>query len=80
VGKGGILLFANVIGPCRQKQSVSELYIFGQNLLLISRSTSVFDLLLPTGLAADASVLHSGSGDAYGPGNLANRLELASID
>jgi hypothetical protein len=40
----------------------------------------MFDLLLSTGLPADASVLHGGSGDAGGPGNLANRLELASID
>src|SRR2546429_2750760 len=50
------------------------------NLLLISRQTSVFDLLLPRGVAACASVLNGGSGDVCGPGNLANRLKLASID
>jgi hypothetical protein len=40
----------------------------------------VFNLLLSTGLAACASVLHGGSSDVCGSGNLANRLKLASID
>jgi hypothetical protein len=35
---------------------------------------------LSTGLAACASVLNGGSGDVCGPGNLANKLKLASID
>jgi hypothetical protein len=56
------------------------LYVFGQNLLLISRQTSVFNLLLSTGLAACASVLNGGSGCACGSRSLANRLKLASID